>query len=504
MTTSTEAMRKIAQGELCEFALANGDTVRVLGKPDRGRVKVQINSMVAEYILRDLRSMFDTVGFADETVYNPLAHCAEPDNVTDILECGQYALHVTQDILSPAGVRAVQKFIESYDVDTSRLDWRLYHNGANLLDRVRRLVATSADGGMSDYAASELGNTIARYTIKAGAYWFDIVDSIDWKAGDFGDSGSCYWGCRSKAKRMLTDNGGLALRFFSDNWEDGIGRVWLWPTNDGAAVLFNAYGDIMPGVRNSIDRAAALLSHVTGSKWGKRISVDNNGSDTGTMWINNGAGHTVGYHQHNHCDLCIDDDSYTCEDCGDHISGDDAFFTDWGDGPYCEYCYQRMFAYCEHCLCDFARDEAEELTYRYRGYTRWNVTVCPQCFNALGGAHCENCGDTVSTEYDDCTTTHDGDVYCETCAERCLARCDRCEKYYLDDDCIHVHCATGEKKTLCCDCDNAGYVVCERCGEISDASVCQCEFAELAEDEQLAAAYVMAVPQYVVYPGLLA
>ena len=98
MTTSTpEAMRKIAQGELCEFALANGDTVRVLGKPDRGRVKVQINSMVTEYILRDLRSMFDLVGFADETVFNPLDHCTEPDNVTDILECGQYALHVTQD-----------------------------------------------------------------------------------------------------------------------------------------------------------------------------------------------------------------------------------------------------------------------------------------------------------------------------------------------------------------------------------------------------------------------
>lgn len=498
--TTPEAMRKIAQGEPCEFTLRNGDTVRVLDKPNAGRVKVLHNSDIKEYILRDLRGLFDSVGFADDTLYSPLNHVTEPDNVTDVLGLGRYALSVTQDVLSPAGVRAIEKYLAENGIDHTLLDWRLHHAGASLVERIKRLAAQQTNG-MSDYAAEQLSDMVAKYTVHAGEYWYDIVDKIDWQSGDYGDSGSCYWGCRNAARELLTDAGGLALRFYDADWENGYGRVWVWPTDDGALVLFNAYGQIMPGKHNSLHASAALLSHVCGTRYGRRISVNNNGSDTGTMWINNGNGFTVGYHKHNHCDLGIDDNgSCTCENCGDRISEDDATFTDYGDGPYCEYCFSELYAHCGHCGCDFDRDEAEELTYRYRGSMRWGATVCPSCFTGLGGAHCDNCGNVVSTEYDEYTSTNDGDVYCECCAERLLTRCDHCEEYSLTDDCIRVHCATGNTLALCSDCDNNGYVICEQCGDISTDTTCQCQ---LAEDNQLAFSYVMVEPQYAVYPGLL-
>lgn len=96
---------------------------------------------------------------------------------------------------------------------------------------------------VDDEIASDIASLFGGFVPRTGEYILDIVDHFDWKDGDFGDKGSCFWGKHSKAKDVLLNNGARVVRFYR-SFGVGISRAILLPDNrlkDGFFV-FNAYG----------------------------------------------------------------------------------------------------------------------------------------------------------------------------------------------------------------------------------------------------------------------
>lgn len=115
------------------------------------------------------------------------------------------------------------------------------------------------------------------YIISPQIHSFDITQQ-DWDAGDFGDSGSCYWEERAPARELIRDDGGGAIRFYKNG--KGIARAWIMPKDDGY-IIFNGYG-----------YTSDLISKIFGS-WKqlpvKPISLYNNQRTASLIYINDDA-----------------------------------------------------------------------------------------------------------------------------------------------------------------------------------------------------------------------
>jgi hypothetical protein len=94
---------------------------------------------------------------------------------------------------------------------------------------------------------ARLGSMIGEYVSSLKAY-IRIVDKIEWEAGDFGDSGSCYWGDRSGARHVISDspnNGAIQIWEDTPDYFKGIGRCWYqYDKKDDVLCLWNRYGSM--------------------------------------------------------------------------------------------------------------------------------------------------------------------------------------------------------------------------------------------------------------------
>ena len=62
---------------------------------------------------------------------------------------------------------------------------------------------------------SEVGNKVAAHTNRSSEFILDFTDIFDWRSGDFGDRGSCFWeGSKKGARTAIYQAGGLAVRFW--------------------------------------------------------------------------------------------------------------------------------------------------------------------------------------------------------------------------------------------------------------------------------------------------
>lgn len=224
-----------------------------------------------------------------------------------------------------------------------------------------------------DKFITELGNIARPHVSDDLAYYFDFVDEFDWYAGSFGDGGSCYWGGNSGAREMLASNGGRAIRFFeSASGNKGYARAWLVPVRS-YYIIFNGYG------LSTVTIARIFAGYMKLTY--KHIWLNNNGSTSGTLWINGGQGFVVGSesdiarverHDFGWGDECQD----TCYNCGTCLDEYSAYYAP-DDNSYCEHCYNDLFESCERCgevydsdrvsyvaserqyMCDWCREELE-------------------------------------------------------------------------------------------------------------------------------------------------
>ena len=299
----------------------------------------------------------------------------------------------------------------------------------------------------------ELGTKVSAHSERNAEYTFDFTHVFDWQAGDFGDKGSCFWTCHVSAKDMLYDNDARAVRFY--NYAGGYARAWVAPYGNGV-VVFNGYGLETLSI-------ARILSH----KWGayyKKVTLDNNQQDSGTLFINGGSGYFVGPQDEvmatDHIDLeweDINDNSNCCSNCDSRIEEGDGYFThyDW----YCEGCHSDLFFLCEGCEgCEeyFSNDEHHLIndTSLCDACLLDNYTECYSCNEYCankdiscgpdGEDHCVSCHlDTVDccevceTDYmcDELTNGPDGVTRCKCCYKKDVATCGDCGEDMLRDDC---------------------------------------------------------------------
>lgn len=119
-------------------------------------------------------------------------------------------------------------------------------------------------------------------------FWEVKAAPFDWRRGDFGDPGSCYWTCHTYARMQLnTQHNAFALRFYDSAGENrrGVGRCWVLVLG-GVVVMWNAYGPI------KLKEMARLIHETAGKGWSapRDIRLTNEGGGGGWLYINHSLG----------------------------------------------------------------------------------------------------------------------------------------------------------------------------------------------------------------------
>lgn len=249
---------------------------------------------------------------------------------------------------------------------------------------------------------AKLGEIARAHSAENVTYHYEFVDSFDWQSGEFGDAGSCYWGSNSEAREMLSENGAWAIRFYDETGK-GYARAWVYQADDSLYIVWNGYGK--PFANPTITIARVVAAHFNLSY--KRIRLENNGTDTGTLYINSGAGYAIADVETldgvGDFDLEWDDpNGCQCHNCGDRINEDDAYYGA-DDMQYCEHCYYQYFGSCDRCGETYDRDN---LTYADGG------DYCEYCLDQHF-TYCEKCGEYVRNQN---AVEVDGSWYCQNCA----------------------------------------------------------------------------------------
>lgn len=149
--------------------------------------------------------------------------------------------------------------------------------------RIASFFKKKYDVRLSLYTVSFIGNTARQYCHITETYTFDFTKCLDWMSGDFGDSGSCFWGAREPAREVLMLNGIIAVRFYRHG--KGFARAWI-AVLDEVAIVFNAYGLPCPTI-------AYVLSTLFNAPHPKKICINVVGDPDELIYLN-GDTHAVG------------------------------------------------------------------------------------------------------------------------------------------------------------------------------------------------------------------
>ena len=229
---------------------------------------------------------------------------------------------------------------------------------------------------------SELGNLARRHTSLAKSYTLDFTRKIDWRAGAFGDHGSCFWSDRHKARAVIEEHG-LSVRGFrpysgSDELSNRYGRVypdlqgysraWVAPITDNSLIVFNGYGE------TSLTFARLLSFHFACGY--KKISLCNNGNDTGILYIN-GDGYIVG-----HWPLISTVERYDLGWPEPECETSSCFVCDAEIDPdYDEVYYIGGYPHCENCVAYCDRCEEYHCNTRVHYFYNDNAYYCNYCID---------------------------------------------------------------------------------------------------------------------------
>jgi hypothetical protein len=225
----------------------------------------------------------------------------------------------------------------------------------------------------------QIGNFAKLDTPDINVTYWDITTEFDWRAGQFGDSNSCYWSDRARAKDHIVNHGGAALRFFRGLTGEGIGRAWIVPhkLEDGTEtwVVFNGYG--------ATTQSLARFFGTEFKQFYKRCKVTVDGSAFGVVYINaEGYGYIVGpidkIDKIDHVDFkwnvhtSSDSDSGTmyCHGCDAALYDGD--YVDEDGLHYCPDCWWNTHFSCNYCGDSYRESEG---TY----VDSVGETVCENC-----------------------------------------------------------------------------------------------------------------------------
>ena len=397
--------------------------------------------------------------------------CSPP--VVNSLPLGRHTIKIPGNGISSPGIDAINQQIADWYLpalpDDWLWDWRVAGKGeyvGTLPKRIGKWFYQEHSIKLVPDQLTVIGNLGSQHCPRTETYEFDIVDRIDWSAGDFGDSGSCYWSCHASARDMILDNGGGAIRFFDPGTHDGIARAWIVPRPDGCLLVFNGYGmETLPIVRI----VAAHLDHA----YYRQVKLRNNGASDGALWINGSTGYLVGPQSVvttiDAIDLGWEDPDgcvCECECCGDRIDPEDRHHSPDGE-DYCESCYSDRVFYCESCNEDCWIDDSHT--------DPSGDLICDSCHND-NVRWCEHCNADVWES--EAKEDPDGDVICESCHSDNVVECVYCDAEIWktaakeDPDGDHV-----------CDvCFSDRFAYCDDCREVIHAETSLCDDCRAEEE----------------------
>lgn len=318
--------------------------------------------------------------------------------------------------------------------------------------RLKKWCSSQYGKKISDEVAGLIGDMVGSVMNCHQEYWWDVTDTIDWDAGDFGDDGSCFWGCNRRAKDIIMSNGGLAIRCYDGQYGAGIARAWVAPLEDGLYVLFNGYGKSTRELAHLVASVMDIESSV------RRVGLCNHGSAGNTLYINSGVGYLVGpsvavvasperidlmwgVGENYHNDYCIN--------CGDDVQG--GYYHVVGDEVWCDDCFYDHYYTCDRC---------DEPVYVDDAYHIDDGVYCEYC--AEYSCQCDIC---YERHWNDNMIEHNDRFYCEYCRDRYLTECFNCEEYVLRSDVLEHG---GDE--YCQECYNNKFIECAECGNVVERS----------------------------------
>lgn len=258
-----------------------------------------------------------------------------------------------------------------------------------------------------DTFIAEIGSVARRHSNESQVYEFEVVQEYDWRRGQFGDGGSCYWGSNAGAREMLRDNNAYAIRFYEEPGSQiGMARAWLVELRNGMFIIFNGYG--IEGDPTLV--IARIFSQFIGLSY-RKIHLTNQHDTSGTLWIDGrGEGYLIGTESriatvHSYDLGWTDYEINQCDNCGDSINDDETYYGA-DDMPYCERCYDRLFDSCQHC---YELRWSENIQY----VESVDEYICDYCIEN-DFTTCDECGDSFPNDQ---IRTHKDAPVCDECFE---------------------------------------------------------------------------------------
>lgn len=267
-----------------------------------------------------------------------------------------------------------------------------------------------------------------------------ITENFDWEPGTYGDTESCFWGCRAGAKLLLEDNGGMALLIHGSN-DEPLARAWCVPY-ENSYIVFNCYA-----VRKcpiTIVTFARALSDLFNLAYYRNIGLTCRGINCGPLWINHsdevsdwegGRAYIIGPQSVSTIEkVDLEYDPLYCDNCEDECDTD--AYVEEGK-VLCQCCWESS----NICYCCEKRVHEDDV------YTVEDEVLCPRCFDheAFTCFECEYHfwkSDRIEIE---------GRMYCKDCVSRHYVECSVC--------------STLIRKSETCGIDGNDEVYCEKCWE---------------------------------------
>jgi hypothetical protein len=310
------------------------------------------------------------------------------------------------NVVSIPGRNAIRRLLREETMLERSLpeNWNWSLNVPNLPKLTTRIGKFYADHyklSLDPQVISRIGNIVQQYAqTKADDYYIDFVNEFNWRAGAFGESTeSCFWNGRGFARKLMQLNGGIAVRFWRDaEYVSGYARAWIAPQTPGDSlfIIYNGYGMDQEARYGSTRPIASLLSTWMNLDL-KEITLDNEGEDDGTLYINSNSGFLIGetaaIDRWDDYDLHYVDPSVSCSGCGHRYDRDECVHYEnsysGAERWYCPDCAERYVGTCSHCNGVLDSNDAHRIGAGFPwGHSDYRG-VCPQCIQLF--AACDHC-----------------------------------------------------------------------------------------------------------------
>ena len=152
--------------------------------------------------------------------------------------------------------------------DTFDSRWKLEEKNDNegfqgsFIKRLAKHIFKHFNVQVDEKFLGKIANDCKKYINESGIDNFSIEfsESFDWRPGDFGDAGSCWFSYNCGAPQLIKDNGGCFVKVFIE--DKGVARACILPYDNYHMILNVASSNYRLLSTNSIGRLIARVTNV--------------------------------------------------------------------------------------------------------------------------------------------------------------------------------------------------------------------------------------------------